>query len=223
MRPPSVLHLIEGPSTALLAAGQAAGEAAHGVLHLVERPSTALAAGQAAGEAAHGVLYLVERPSTALLAAGEAAHGVLHLIEGPPPPSLLSFFSLLSFLSIFLIWCALSAPSGLLCLAFPVGWPVVILRVAGLHGGRGALQGWEDVQAEKAATQKAIGALLLLDFRRITVFPGGVFGDHLRRFHRTLFRHVADTRHVALPVEDALHDVPEGPWRAGRGCLLRRG
>ena len=156
--------------------------------------------------------------------AGEAAHGVLHRIEKPSAALLLSFFSLLSFLSIFLIWCALSAPSGLLCLAFlrPVGWPVVILGVAGLHGGRGALQGWEDVQAEKAATQKAIGALLLLDFRRITVFPGGVFGDH-RRFHRSLPSRCGHPSRCPAGRGCAPRRSPEGPWRAGRICLLRRG
>src|SRR5215203_1865453 len=44
---------------ALLATEQSAGEATYGVLHLVERATTALvAAGQPAGEATHGVLGL---------------------------------------------------------------------------------------------------------------------------------------------------------------------
>src|SRR3712207_8640194 len=53
-------------SALLAAAEQAAGEAAHGVLHLIDGPSTTLLApGQAAGEAAHGVLHL-DRKSTRL-------------------------------------------------------------------------------------------------------------------------------------------------------------
>src|SRR5829696_4177299 len=51
---------------ALLATEQSAGEAAHGVLHLVDRTS-ALATGQPTGESTDGVLHLVERAAPALL------------------------------------------------------------------------------------------------------------------------------------------------------------
>src|SRR5829696_3188193 len=114
---------------ALLATEQSAGEAAHGVLHLVDRaPAALVAAGQPAGEAAHGVLHLVERTSALATGqpTGESTDGVLHLVERAAP-ALLLFAFLLAFA------------------AFAIGGTVVVLGAAGLHGGRRALHGWEKI------------------------------------------------------------------------------
>jgi hypothetical protein len=96
--------------SAATTAGQAAGQAANGVLHLIEGSSTFAAVspnnGKAFGHAAHGVLHLLDgSPAFAAQgvpnngkAFGHAANGVLHLIERSPAASAsLSFLSLLGF------------------------------------------------------------------------------------------------------------------------------
>jgi hypothetical protein len=73
-------------------------------LHLIER-----AAAFTTGEAAHGILHLIEGSSSFTVssdnreALGHAAHGVLHLVEGSSSTFL--FLSLLGFL------CLLGFPS----------------------------------------------------------------------------------------------------------------
>ena len=96
--------------SAATATGQAAGQAANGVLHLIEGSPAASTVssnnGQAFGHTAHGVLHLIEGPPAFAAhgvpnngqAFGHAAHGVLHLIEGSPAAS--AFLSLLGFPSL---------------------------------------------------------------------------------------------------------------------------
>jgi hypothetical protein len=83
-------------------------------------------------------------------------------------------------------------------------WPVVFFGVAGLHGCRRALGGWEEVKPEKTTAQKALLALLLLDRRRVAVRARGVFDGLLLRlatFGRDL------VHQVALLVVDGVHEV----------------
>src|SRR5215217_3789406 len=152
---------------ALVAAGQPAGEAAHGVLHLVERTS-ALATGQPTGESTDGVLHLVERAATALL--------------------------LFAFLLAFA--------------AFAIGGTVVVLGVAGLHGGRRALHGWEKIQPEETTAEEALLTLLLFDRRRVGVRAGGVLHGLLGHF--LVLDGLGDdflVHQVALRVVDPVDDV----------------
>src|SRR5215217_2703702 len=152
---------------ALVAAGQPAGEAAHGVLHLVERTS-ALATGQPTGESTDGVLHLVERAATALL--------------------------LFAFLLAFA--------------AFPIGGTVVVLGVAGLHGGRRALHGWKKIQPEETTAEEALLTLLLFDRRRVGVRAGGVLHGLLGHF--LVLDGLGDdflVHQVALRVVDPVDDV----------------
>src|SRR5829696_4950612 len=185
-----VLHLVD--RTSALATGQPTGESTDGVLHLVERaPAALVAAGQPAGEAAHGVLHLVERTSALATGqpTGESTDGVLHLVERAAT-ALLLFAFLLAFA------------------AFAIGGTVVVLGAAGLHGGRRALHGWEKIQPEETTAEEALLTLLLFDRRRVGVRAGGVLHGLLGHF--LVLDGLGDdflVHQVALRVVDPVDDV----------------